>query len=80
METEDSSSNFLKVFRQVPESLLPFSTELVSHWGHLSFSLKGLSLVQLDELFHYDIYIMTKTHYIHLFEYEDSKSMVLNPE
>lgn len=23
---------------------------------------------------------MTKTHYIHLFEYEDSKSMVLNPE
>lgn len=72
-------SNFLNVFRQVPERLLPFSTELVAHWEYFSFSLKGLILVQLDELFHYDIHIMTKNHYIHLFYYKDSKSMVLNP-
>lgn len=56
LETEDSSSNFLKVFRQVPENFLPFSIELISHRGHFSFCLKGLSLVQPDELFHYDSY------------------------
>lgn len=79
LQTEDSGSNFLNIFRHDPESLLPLSKELVSYQGHFSFSLKGLVLVELNELFHSNIYTTTKPHYVHLFKYEDSKSMIPNP-